>query len=203
VTRVEDGVASVDDRVAGVDERVAGVDIRLAGIDNKVASVDDRVAGVDKGVKDVNDRVVTIDERVKAIDDKVDEVTEGAQAILSWSPRVYLTPIHLDAKEGRAVTQQTATDVDQVKSLSPPNIINAICRALPSFQGINCVKTFTNGYPHRIRLRTTTSHVALITKEQRPGSSKGASSRNGCPRVQFFGFTVNVRPSRFPPNALR
>ena len=218
VVRVEDGVTSVHDRVAGVDERVAGVDRRLAGVDkrvngvddrlagvdNKVASIDDRVADVDNRVKGVNEKVDSVDERVKTIDDKVDEVVEGTQPVLSRSPpRLYLTLVHLDAKEGRAVTKQTAGNVDQVKSSSSPSIINAICAALPFLQRINCGRTFTNGYPHRIRLRTITSHVTLITKERRPGSSKEASSRGGCPRDRSFGFTVNVRPSRFPPDALR
>ena len=193
VARVEAGVISVDDRVAGVDERIAGVDIRLAGVDekvngvdntlasvdNKVANVDDRVvgvddrvadvdnrlAGVDNMVKGVNDKVDSIDERVKTIDDKVDEVVEGMQPILSRSPWVYLTLVHLDAKGGRAVTRQTATDVDQIKSSSSPRIINTVCVALPPLQGIDYRKIFTNGYPHRIRLRIITSHMVLITKE--------------------------------------
>ena len=200
---VDDRVARVEDGVTSVDDRVAGVDSRLASVGERVNGIDPRLAGVENRVKGVNDKVDSIDERVKAIDDKVDEVTEGTQAVFSQSPRVYLTLIHLDAKGGRAVTQQTANDVDQVKSSSSLSIINAICAALASLQGINYGRTFTNGYPHQIRLRTITSHVVLITKEQRLGSSKGAYSRNGCPRVHFFGFMVNVCPSRFPPNALR
>jgi len=210
VASVEDGVSSVQDRVAGVDIRLAGVDERvgdvdnkLADVDNKVTSVDNRVVSVDNRVKGVNDRVDSLGQRVKAIDNKVDEVVEGTQPILTQSPGLYLTPIHLDAKGGRAVTQQTAGDVGQVKSSSSPSIINAICAALPSLQGINCARTFTNGCPHRINLRIITSHVVLITKEQRPGSPKEAYSRNGCPRVRSFGFTVNVCHSHFPPNALQ
>jgi methyl-accepting chemotaxis protein len=165
VTRVEDGVTGVDDRVAGVDERVNDIDDRLASVGNKVATVDDRVACVDSNrVEGVNNKVDSIDERVKTIDDKVDEVAEGTQAVSSRTPRVYLTLIHLGTKRGRTVTQQTANDVDQVKSPSTPTIIHAVCAALPFLQGIKFGRTFTHGYPHRIRLRTITLHVVLITK---------------------------------------
>ena len=159
-----------------VDERVRGVADTLSGVDDRVARVEDGVAGVDGRVAGVDERVAGVDERVAGVDEKVADVD-----------------IRLAGVDNK---------VDQMKSSLSPSIINAIC-ALPSLQGINCGKTFTNGYPHQIRLRIITSHVALITKEQRPGSSKGASSRNGCPRVRSFGFTVNVRHSRFPPDALR
>jgi len=203
-TYLEDALKRLD-KLTHEEARMATAQVLKAthSVEERVRGVADTLLGVDDRVAGVGERVDSIDERVNAIDDKIDEVTEGTQAVFSQSQRVYLMLIHLDAKGGRAVTQQTSSDVDQVKSSSSPTIINAICAALPSLQGINYGRTFTNGYPHQIRLRTITSHVVLITKEKRLGSSKGAYSRNGCPRVRFFGFMVNVRPSRFPPNALR
>jgi hypothetical protein len=140
-------------------------------------TIEERLRGVADTLLGVDDRGARIEDGVTSVDNRVAGVDDRVAGV--------------DNK------------VDQVKSSSSPSIMNAICEALPSFQGINYGRAFTNGYPHQIRLRTITSYVVPTTKEQRPGSSKGASSRNGCPRARFFGFTVNVRPSRLSPNALR
>jgi hypothetical protein len=140
-------------------------------------TIEERVRGVADTLLGVDDRGARIEDGVASVDNRVAGVGDRVAGV--------------DNK------------VDQVKSSSSPTIINAIYDALPSPQGINCGRAFTDGYPHQIRLRTITLHAVPTTKEQQPGSSKEAFSRNGCPRVPFFGFTVNVRPFRFPPNALR
>ena len=68
----------------------------------------------------------------------------------------------------------------------------------PSFQGPNCAKAFTDGSPHQIPQRTTTSNVLLITKKLRLGSFKAASFRSGSQQDRFFGFMENVCPVLFP-----
>jgi archaellum component FlaC len=127
VARVENTVTSVNDRVAGVDNRLAGVDERVAGVDERVAGVDDRVADVDNRVKGVDGKVVTVDQRVKAVDSKVAAVADGKQNVLSQSPTMYLSMMYLDAKEGRAITQQTANVVVQVQRLSLVGLIRVSC----------------------------------------------------------------------------
>ena len=175
---------TIDERVGGVADTLTRVDDRVARVEDGVASVDDRVADVSERVAGVDERVVCVDKRVAGVDIRLAGVDERVNSVDNRLAGV-------DNK------------VDQVKGSSSLSIINPICAALPSFQGINCGKTFTNGYPHRIHPRITTLHVVLITKEQQPGSSEEPSSRNGCPQVRFFGFMVNVRPSRFPLNALQ
>ena len=146
-------------------------------IEERVRGVADTLLGVDDRGARIEDGVTSVDNRVAGVDERVVGVGSRLAGV--------------DNK------------LDQVKSSLSPSVINAICDVLSSFQGINCGRTFTNGYPHQIHLRTIISHVVPITKEQRPGSSKEPSSRNGCPRVRFFGFMVNVHLSCFPPNALR
>ena len=174
---IEERVRGVADTLLRVDDRGARIEDGVTNVDNRVAGVDERVAGVDERVAGVDERVAGVDERVAGVDDRV----AGVGSRLAG---VYIK-------------------VDQVQRSSSPSIINAICEALPSLQEINYGRVFTDGYPHQIHLRTITSHAVPTTKEQRPGSSKEAFSRNGCPRVRFFGFMVNLRPSRFSPNALR
>ena len=123
VKGVADEVAGVGARVAAVDTRVAGVDDRVANVDARVASVDTRVAGVDDRVAGVDDRVAGIDDRVKAVDDKVAAVIDGAHYIFN-RPRKVSDSMRLDGKEVKAVMQQTATGVDQVKRLSSLNRID-------------------------------------------------------------------------------
>ena len=78
---------AVDQSVARVDDRVGGVSDQVAGVDDRVASVDDRVAIVNDNVASVGDRVATVDDTLKVVDDKVDEVIQGAQIIVSQSPK--------------------------------------------------------------------------------------------------------------------
>ncbi len=105
--------------------------------------------------------------------------------------------MHLDAKEGNVVMQQTANDVDQVKRLSSLSPFAPTVEPYASSQGTNCVRAFINGSLHQTRPRIITLHVVLITREQQHGSFKEAYSRNGWQRVHFFGSTENVRPSHF------
>src|ERR1700679_3482870 len=62
-----------------------------------------------------------------------------------------------------------------------------------SSQGINYDRTFANGSLRRIRLLTTTWHVAPIASKQRSGFSKEVSPPNGNPMVRCCGSTENVR----------
>ena len=104
---------------------------------------------------------------------------------------------HSDGKEVKVVTQQTATDVDQVKS-SSSNLISSDSGALPTSQGTNCGKVSTDGSPHRIPQRTITSHAILITRNRHRGSFEAASFRSGRRKAHFFGFTENVCSAPFP-----
>ena len=138
VAGVDDRVAGVDDRVARVDKRVAGVDDRVANVgdkvdivndkvasvDDKVTSVDDKVASVDDTVKGIDARVASVDDRVKAVDEKVAEVIHGAQIIFS-QPRVIVKLCCSDGKEANMAIQQAASDLDQIKRSSSPNLIVA------------------------------------------------------------------------------
>jgi hypothetical protein len=199
VRGVEAKVVGVDDRVAGVEVRVtnvndivASVDGRVAGIDERVAVIDSRVAGVDYRVKGVDDRAAGIDRRVRAVDDKVAAVVAGMQTIFGQSPGTYSTLIYLDAREGRVINQQTANDVDQVKRLLPRSFIGVNLEPYASLQGTSCGGASTNGFPRQTPPQTKTLHVPPITREERPGSFKEASSRNGRQQVHFFGSMENV-----------
>ena len=108
---------TIDDGVRGVSDRVLDIDGRVANIDDTVKGVDDRVASVDNIVKDVDGRVASIDDRVKAIDDKVAVVVDGAQTILSQSPKMYLILMRPDGKEAKVSMQQAANELDQMKRL--------------------------------------------------------------------------------------
>ena len=116
-----------------------------------------------------------------------------------------LNPARLDGKEARAVFQQTATDVDQMKRSSSPNRID-INYAQAALQGINYDKIFVNGSHRRIRPRTTTSRVVLITREPQAGSFKVAYTMNGNRRLRFSGYMENVRscpkPFLAPPDGI-
>ena len=102
-------------------------------------TIEERVRGVADTLLGVDDRGARIEDGVTSVDNRVVGVDERVAGV--------------DNK------------VDQVKSSSYPSILNAICEVLPPFQGINCRRTFTNGYPHQIHLRIIISHVAPITKE--------------------------------------
>jgi hypothetical protein len=105
---------------------------------------------------------------------------------------IYLNPS--DGKEVKLVMTQTASDVDQVKRSSSPNLIAADYGALHIIQKINRGRTSTDGSPHRIRQLTITLRVVLITRKQQLGSFKVEFSRNGNHQDRFFGSTGNVRP---------
>ena len=87
-----------------------------------------------------------------------------------------------------AVAQRIA---DEVKRLSSPNLISA-SHPFFHFQGYH-YKRFANGSPLRTPRRTTTSHVALVTRKRQRGFFKAASFRSGSQQDRFFGFTENVR----------
>ena len=80
-----------------VDDRVKGVVDKVLDVGDAVRGVDARVANIGDGVKAVNDRVI-----------------DGAQTIFSLSKKL-MNPDTLDGRETRAVVQQAANDVDQVK----------------------------------------------------------------------------------------
>jgi len=61
------------------------------------------------------------------------------------------------------------------------------------FQGANCDRTFVDGSPHQIPLRITILHVVFIIREQRIGSLKAVSLKNGDQLVPYCGFTESVR----------
>jgi hypothetical protein len=82
---------------------------------------------------------------------------------------------------------------DEVKRLSSPNgSLLSIVESYPSLQVTNYGRTFTDGSPHRTPRRTTTSHVALVTRKLQPGFFKAASFGNGNQQDRFFGSTENV-----------
>ena len=83
-------------------------------IDDRVNGVVDKVLDVGDAVRGVDARVVNIDDGVKAVNDRVAVVIDGAQTVFSLS-KYLMNPDALDGKETRAVVQQAANDVDQVK----------------------------------------------------------------------------------------
>ena len=129
---------------------VRGVMDKVMVIDNKVAGVDDRVASIVNTVKGVDAMVASVDDRVRVVDDRVVEAIRGAYIIFNRSPKPYLYLIHSDGKEVKAATQQTATDVDQIKRLSSNLARVQTTEPYAYFQGTNCGKTFINGSPHQI-----------------------------------------------------
>jgi hypothetical protein len=66
-------------------------------------------------------------------------------------------------------------------------------------QRINYDRIFAGGSLHQIHLRTITLFATRTMMELRHGSFREVSSRNGSPRVHFFGSIVNVRSSTFSP----
>ena len=131
---VGENVRGVVDKVAAIDSKVAGVDERVAGVDDRVAGVGDRVASIDNTMKGVDAMVSSVDDRVRVVDDRVVEAIRGAYIIFNRSPKPYLYLIHSDGKEVKAATQQTASDVDQIKRLSS-NLAGADYGALRIFSG--------------------------------------------------------------------
>ena len=71
------------------------------------------------------------------------------------------------------------------------------CRAQSFSQGFKYDRTFVDGSPHQIHLRTTISHATRITRELRPGFSKEGRIRNGSQEApsHYSGFMENVCPS--------
>src|SRR6266852_1463893 len=67
-----------------------------------------------------------------------------------------------------------------------------------TFQGTNCGRGLTNGFPHRTPQRTTTSLVVLITRKRQRGSSKAGSTRSGSQQARCFGSMENVCSIVFP-----
>src|SRR6266851_8806258 len=111
----------------------------------------------------------------------------------------FVNPHLSDGKNTRAVMQRAANDVDQVKRLSFANHTDIYVWAQPSMQRTNCDKIFAGGSLLQIHLRTITLLATRTMRELRHGSSREASSRNGSPRVHFFGSMVNVRSSTVSP----
>ena len=129
-----------------VDEEVRGVGDEVLGVDNILACVDDGVARVDDIVTGVDDRLISVYERVKVVSDKVTAVIDGVQYIFNQSSMFNLFyQTLLDGKKARVVIEQTVTEVDQVKRLSPPNRIDTRYAAQPSSQGIKCNRIFVDG----------------------------------------------------------
>ena len=171
-TNIEDGLKRLD-KLTLEESRMAAAEILKA-----THAVDERVEGVDNRLADVDDHVAGVDERVAGVDERVAGVDERVAGV------------------GDQV-QQTSNDVDEVKRSSFLNLISADYDPYPSSQGTNCEMTFTNGSPHRIRRRITTSHVALITRKPQPGFFKTAFFRSGSQQDRFFGSTENVCPNFF------
>ena len=108
-----------------------------------------------------------------------------------------LTTVKLDGKEARAIMQQTADDVDQMKRSSFPNLIRSGCGGSYILQEASHGTTFINGSLHRTRPPITTLRVPLIKRERQTGSFKGVSSPDGSQQtpVHYFGFMANVGPT--------
>jgi hypothetical protein len=98
-----------------------------------------------------------------------------------------------DGKETRAVIQQVAGNMDQVKRLSFPFCVEISVQTKKSLQGINYNRTFADGSLRQIPLLTTILPAAPIASKQPTGSSKEVSSPNGNPMGHFCGSTENVR----------
>jgi hypothetical protein len=103
-----------------------------------------------------------------------------------------------DGKEVKVATQQTATDVDEVKRLS---FNSSVLTTGPytSFQETSCEKVFTGGSPHPTPQRIITSHVAPITRKPHLGFFKAASFESGSQQDHYFGFMESVCPILFLP----
>jgi hypothetical protein len=99
--------------------------------------------------------------------------------------------MHLDGNKAKVVMQQTADDVNQAKR-SSPNLSVLTQEFYPYLQGVNCVRTFADGFPHQTHPPTTTLRVVPISKERQRGSFKAVPSKNGSHQVRFFGSMVNV-----------
>ena len=93
-----------------------------------------------------------------------------------------------------STTRIVAVDADQVIRSLFANLVGYDGGYLTSLQETNCGTAFTDRSPHQTRLRTITLRVALIRKERRTGSFKGA-----CRRVEFDGFsTLDLRNTCVP-----
>src|SRR5579863_2401052 len=99
--------------------------------------------------------------------------------------------MYLDGKEIKQVTQQTASDVDQIRRLCSYNHVSG--KPHPYSQGTKYGRVFVDGSPHQTHPLTTTSRVVRITREQQPGSFKAAFLTTGRQPIRFFGFMENVR----------
>ncbi|KAH9052695.1 hypothetical protein EDB87DRAFT_1581537 [Lactarius vividus] len=73
-------------------------------VDGKVEGIDDKVDYVGGKVDDVGEQVDDMDGKVEDIGDKVQSVDERAQVVID------------DGKEAELIIQQTANDIDEVKS---------------------------------------------------------------------------------------
>ena len=91
----------------------------------------------------------------------------------------HLTVVQLDGKEAKAVMQQTADDVDQIKRSSSPSLVCSDCGGSYIPQAPNRGTTYINGSLHRTHPPITTLRVLLIRREPQTGSFKGVSSPNG------------------------
>jgi hypothetical protein len=102
----------------------------LKGVAASVVGVADQVARVEDGVAIVNNMLINIDQSVMAVNEMVAEVVYGTYTILSRLQRMDVLLMYLDA---RVINQSTASDADQIKSLSCPSLISVNCGALHIF----------------------------------------------------------------------
>jgi hypothetical protein len=109
----------------------------------------------------------------------------------SVNTRIQSILVYVEGKETRAVIQQVADDMDQVKSLSFSFYLDM--QAKLSLQGINYDRTFVHGSLPQIPLLTTILPAPPIASKQQIGFPKDVSSPNGNQMVRFCGSTENVR----------
>jgi len=135
----------------------------------KVAhNIDKKVEGVDEKVQGVGAWVNDVDKKVEVVEAKVQMVIDGAQQ-----------------------TAHTLDDVERSSSVPSSPTVEYLTRS----QEGNYESALENGNLLLILPQITKSHANVNTNEQRSGSAKAASLRNGRRRVPCCGSTGNVRSS--------
>jgi murein tripeptide amidase MpaA len=121
-TDIEDGLKRLD-KLTQEEARMATAQVLKVAhtVDERVRGVADRVDDVDDRVARVDERVASVDERVMTVQDNVAVVINGMLIISSQPTEKFVYPHLPDGKDTRAVMQQVANDVDQVKRLSFSN----------------------------------------------------------------------------------
>ena len=112
---------AIDYRVRGIDARVHGIDDRVHGIDDRVHGIDDRVHAIDNKVQAVDELVV--DDRAAGVEINVTKSIIGAQIVFNQAWEMFNLKCS-DGKEAKHVTKKTASNVDQVKGSSSPELIS-------------------------------------------------------------------------------